>query len=60
MIKMYNYKHKGYYLQQTSNDWHYTITEIETNKCICHCPFGRKMTKEEAIKHIEKYMERQG
>ena len=57
MSKTYTYEHKGFALQQTSYNWHYSIFEIETGQWCVHASCTEKLTKDEAIKRIEAYIE---
>jgi hypothetical protein len=57
MSKIYNHKHKGYLLQQTSYNWHYAIIDCKTNEWVCHVQYTRKLTEEEARECIDRYLE---
>lgn len=56
-IRMYDYEHRGYVLQQTSYNWHYMIFELETGQCVLHASCTEKLTEKEAKEHIDLYIE---
>jgi hypothetical protein len=56
MSKTYTYEHKGFALQQWSDNWHYMIFEIETGQRCIHVPCTKKLTIQEAIDNIERYI----
>ena len=59
-IHMYEYKHKGYVLQQTSYNWHYLIFDLESGQCVLHASCTSKLTEEEAKERIEAFLKLRG
>ena len=57
MSKTYTYEHKGFVLQQSSCNWQYAIFEIEKGQWCVHAACTKKLTRQEAIDNIERYIE---
>jgi hypothetical protein len=50
-------EHKGYILQQGSYSPHYMIFKADTNECVMHCSCTKYLTEEQAIEHIDRFIE---
>ena len=55
-IRIYEYEHNGYILQQSSYNNHYMIFEAESGKLVLHVSCESKLTEEEAKERIDLYI----